>query len=145
MAQPPPNLPPTPGDNPATVRTQVGGASRRARRPAPYKNPATAAAIAALSPGSGQLWVGDLGRGLLMFFLAFFCGIGYFWGIYDAYRLAQKANRGEFEATDKYVIHALLTLPTVLVVILVAMGGLVLWREWSLVQNYFRLLHQIVS
>jgi hypothetical protein len=43
------------------------------------------------------------------------------------------------------VIHALLTLPTVLVVILVAMGGLVLWREWSLVQNYFRLLHQIVS
>jgi TM2 domain-containing membrane protein YozV len=106
----------------------------------PYKNPAFALALAAMCPGSGQLWVGHLGRGLLMFFLSFACCVGYFWGMYDAYKLAEKANRGEVTASDKYVWHAYLTLPLVLLAILMGLAGYVVWLEWSSIQTYIEQL-----
>ncbi len=138
MTQPPA----TPGPPPKPASAY--GESRSAKLPGPYKNPATAAVIAALSPGSGQLWVGDLRRGIVMFLLSFLCCLGYFWGIIDAYELAKKANRGEFQATDKYVFHAFVTMPVVLVLVLIAFGAFTAWREWRLIHDYFQVLFQIV-
>jgi hypothetical protein len=141
-----------PWENEDLERAQKPAAGRaripivpKPKPPAPRKDPLLAAVIGALSPGSGQLWVGDLRRGLMMFALSFLCGVGYFWGIYDAYQLAIKANHGEFEATDKYVIHAYFTLPTILVVIIVAAAGYAVWREWGLIQHYFATLFAIVG
>ncbi|MDP8223965.1 MAG: hypothetical protein P9L99_11445 [Candidatus Lernaella stagnicola] len=79
----------------------------------PHKEPMTAMAWALLAPGSGQLWIGHFWRGMLMFGLAWFCFIGYFWGIADAYFLAQKANRRETYANDDFIRHAQFTLPIV--------------------------------
>ena len=109
----------------------------------PFKSPAVAAAIAALSPGSGQLWVGHLGRGLLMFGLSFLCGVGYFWGIFDAYTLAQQANEGKTHASDKYVLHAFITLPLILIIIVGVIAGGLVWHEWEMIRAYLENLYRI--
>ncbi len=107
----------------------------------PYKDPKAALAWAFLAPGSGQFFVGHFWRGMLMFGLSWFCFIGYFWGIADAYYLAEKANRRETYANDDYVRHAQVTLPIIahgLFWILFFVGLLVLW---GFVQERFLLLH----
>jgi hypothetical protein len=118
---------------------------RRGARIQPFKNPSYAALIATMSPGSGQLYVGYLQRGFLAFALSFLCGIGYFWGIYDAYQLAVKANAGEIDSSDKYVIHAYFTLPLLVVFSIIGIGALIAWKEWHYIRSYLDILNNIID
>lgn len=70
------------------------------------KNPGVAAVLSVLLPGLGQIYNGDIGRGLIiililfpLFVLLFFVLIGiplfialYIWSIYDAYKTAENLN-----------------------------------------------------
>jgi len=72
------------------------------------KNPLPSAVLSAIFPGFGQLYNGEIDKGLLFIVLAFFFVVAmaareaindltylilWIYGIYDAYRTAEKINR----------------------------------------------------
>ena len=112
----------------------------RPPRKQPFKSPGMAALFAALSPGSGQMWVGHWQRALLSVALSFLCCVGYFWGIYDAYDLAVKANRGQTHSSDDYVAHAFVTLPLIVAAVFTAILVAAAWAYWGYLQAYIERL-----
>lgn len=79
---------------------------RRRRRSQPLKSPGLAAVLSLFIPGVGQIYNGQLGKGLLILLLlvplnivlsfvviGFVTGfITWIWGIFDAYKTAEKIN-----------------------------------------------------
>jgi len=65
---------------------------------AEYQNPKTNTAVAAilglLFPGVGQFYNGQIGKGLLILFTSWLI-IPWLYGVYDAYSVAERINRGE--------------------------------------------------
>jgi len=73
----------------------------------PLKNPGLAAVLSFFIPGVGQIYNGQLGKGLIILLVlvpvnialslvvvGFFTGfVTWVWGIYDAYRTAEQFNR----------------------------------------------------
>ena len=95
--------------------------------PQKVKDPFIAILISFFIPGGGQLYVGHLERGILMFALTLLCGIGWLIGIIDAYLLADKANKGLVEYSDKYIWYPFIFLGVGLIVFPVAIFlGLIL-------------------
>jgi TM2 domain-containing membrane protein YozV len=63
------------------------------------KSPTAAAALSAFFPGAGQLYNGQVGKGLALFFAFMACVplfplalIPYFWSIMDAYSTSRRIN-----------------------------------------------------
>ena len=59
-----------------------------------WKNPAIAVLLSVFVPGTGQIYNGQIGKGILIFISAGLI-IPYIFGIFDAYLVAQKMNRNE--------------------------------------------------
>jgi TM2 domain-containing membrane protein YozV len=55
------------------------------------KNPGLAAVASFLIPGLGQIWLGRIGRGIVILLLCWLI-VPYIYGIYDAYNIAKKYN-----------------------------------------------------
>ncbi|MCE5295900.1 MAG: DUF5683 domain-containing protein [Euryarchaeota archaeon] len=81
----------------------------------PTKSEGLAAVLSFLIPGLGQIYNGQIGKGLIMIIAAIVCGvlmllligivlylILWVWGIYDAYNTAKKINQ---EATMQGMQH----------------------------------------
>jgi TM2 domain-containing membrane protein YozV len=75
-------------------------------RPQTQKNPALAAILSFLIPGLGQIYNGEVGKGIIIFVVqiinmllatvvvGIFLGLGvWLWSIYNAHRVAEKINR----------------------------------------------------
>jgi hypothetical protein len=130
------------GYQPMTEPTVLLRGPAPQKKKQPQKSPVTAALLAAGCPGAGQMWVGHWKRGLLYFGFSLFCCLGYFIGIFDAYRLAELANRGETTSTDDYVLHAYVTLPVAFLVIVVGLTAAVAYAMWGMIEQYLSLLEQ---
>lgn len=55
------------------------------------KNPGLAAVASFLIPGLGQIWLGKIGTGILIFLLCWLL-VPWLYGIYDAYKTARNQN-----------------------------------------------------
>jgi TM2 domain-containing membrane protein YozV len=112
----PPGYEPKAGQQPATQGAQPGtpnpAPGTQNTQPQTYeekKSPGLAAILSFFWCGLGHIYCGDLAFGIMLACLypivAFVCSITliciplivlmWFWGIYDAYSLAQRINRGE--------------------------------------------------
>jgi len=94
------------------------------------KSAGIAAILAFFFPGSGQVYNGETGKGIVLF-IGYLIGLVLYiipgiivliYGIYDAYTTAQKMNRGEipYKPTSVGVLIVFIILVIVLVVILVS-------------------------
>jgi TM2 domain-containing membrane protein YozV len=103
------------------------GVRIRLPEPEKKKDPVLSAVLSFIFAGSGQVYNGELGKGILFlvgtiigFFIFFIPGvIIWIYGIYDAYTTAEKMNKGEISFRD-------VTAESVIVYILVFIAAIVL-------------------
>lgn len=76
-----------------------------------HRNPFVAAVLAALVPGTGQIYNGQIGKGVLVFFSCWLI-IPWIYGIADAFLTARKMDRSEmeFHPPSGYIVVSLLSL-----------------------------------
>lgn len=74
-----------------------------------WKNPAIAVLLSMFIPGAGQIYNGQIGKGILILISACLV-VPYIFGIFDAYFIAKKINRGEKFPKKSPAIAALLGL-----------------------------------
>jgi TM2 domain-containing membrane protein YozV len=101
----------------------------RIRQPEPEKKkePVLSAVLSFIFAGSGQVYNGELGKGILFLFgtivglfIFFFPGvIIWIYGVYDAYSTAEKMNKGEIPLKN-------VTAESVIVYILIFIAAIVL-------------------
>jgi len=96
--------------------------------PRDQKNPLIAGAFSAVLPGLGQVYNGQAVKGFAVFIL-FLVGLAFllvpglivwFYGIYDAYRVAGKMNTGNLPFRETRALHMVLFIVFAVVVIAVA-------------------------
>ena len=71
-------------------------------RPVPGKSPATAAVLSTFFPGAGQLYNGQVGKGLVVFFGFMFLAaagplalVPWLWGISDAHKTSKQQSAAQ--------------------------------------------------
>lgn len=72
-----------------------------------WKNPALAVLLSLFIPGAGQIYNGQVGKGILIFISAWLI-IPYIFGVFDAYFVAQKINKNERMPEKSPAVAALL-------------------------------------
>jgi TM2 domain-containing membrane protein YozV len=65
------------------------------------KNPGLAAVASFLIPGLGQIWLGKIGTGILIFLLCWLV-VPWLYGIYDAYKTAKNYNSELYQLIYRY-------------------------------------------
>jgi TM2 domain-containing membrane protein YozV len=65
------------------------------------KNPGLAAVASFLIPGLGQIWLGKIGTGILIFLLCWLV-VPWLYGIYDAYKTAKNYNSELYQMIYRY-------------------------------------------
>ena len=93
---------------------------------APFKkrSPGLAALLSFLLAGLGQIYNGQLGKGLLILFTGWLI-LPWIYGIFDAYRTAKRINAGQIETKDRSGCMAALIILLVLTTITAALLGFV--------------------
>jgi hypothetical protein len=64
------------------------------------KSPGLASILSAIIGGAGQIYNGQIGKGLLIFFTSWLI-LPWIYGIYDAYKVAEKINSGEISFPNR--------------------------------------------
>jgi hypothetical protein len=64
------------------------------------KSPSLSAVLSAVIGGAGQIYNGQMGKGLIIFFTSWLI-VPWVYGIYDAYKIAEKINSGEISVPKR--------------------------------------------
>jgi len=84
------------------------------------KSPGLASILSAIIGGAGQIYNGQIGKGLLIFFTSWLI-VPWIYGIYDAYQIAEKINSGEISVPNRpgcaiAAIIVMITVPFIVVI-----------------------------
>ncbi len=86
------NAPAQMGQVPSVVIQNVQAAPAYPVPRGGYKNPGLAAVLSFFIPGVGQMYNGEIGKGILFLITAWLI-IPWIWSIFDAYSVANRINR----------------------------------------------------
>ncbi len=94
------------------------------------RNPVIAALLSFVIGGAGQIYNGQVGKGVLIF-LTTWLVIPWIYGIFDAYNTAQKINRGEIasEAPSGCLIAIVTVFIITWVIVIMALLSTMLYRS----------------